>query len=77
MLFWFLEGPMIFADNFFGSLQFLMRVPFLFFNTDQVVQVGFLFSFVVQIALKLQIFCEDPQFLLAFGHCPLVQNPNL
>ena len=47
-----------------------------FLNIDEV-QAVFLFSFVVQIVLKLQIFCADPRFLFSFGRCPLAQNPNL
>ena len=70
-----LEGSVIFVDNFSGSYK-----PFfwdlIFFSIDQV-QGVFQFSFVVQIVLKLQIFCADPRFLFSFGCCPLVQNPNL
>ena len=75
-----LEGSVIFADNFSGSYKpFLFEMFFwslFFLNIDQA-QAVFLFSFVVQIVLKLQIFCADPRFLFSFGCCPLVQNPNL
>ena len=74
-----LGGPGRFSDfcwPFFRLLQLALFRDFTLLNIDQV-QVVFLFSFVEKIFLKLQIFCEDPRFLLAFGHYPLVQNPNL
>ena len=65
-----LEGSVIFADHFSGSFKpFLFEIFWnSFLNIDQV-QAVFLFSFVAQIVLKLQIFCVDPQFLFSFGSC--------
>ena len=69
---WFLLIIFPVVTNHF-CLRFFSNI---FLNIDQV-QAVFLFSFVVQIVLKLRIFCADPRFLFSFGCCPLVQNPNL